>query len=257
VDLSKVKILIMDEVDRMFHMGQTPDIKTIFLNLPKPKSTDPNQRMQVMMFTATLMGKSINLVARFAPRHERIDLNWNLKAPKSVRQVVYEVTHRRKRALLTYLLRRKGSLKGKKVLVFCRTRLRVVNLTEHLKSQGFQLESIFKSQSLATRQKNIDLFRDNHIKLLISTELMARGIDIPDLEVVINFDVPHEPEEYIHRIGRTGRVGRDGLAITFVAKKSFLVKIGRQITEINEKEFIKKIQDLMEKRILISKIPGP
>jgi len=107
---------------------------------------------------------------------------------------------------------------------------------------------IFSGQSLETRQKNIDLFRDDHIKILISTELMARGIDIPNLPVVVNYDVPHIPEEYLHRIGRTGRAGKEGFAITLVAKDSFPVTVAQYVTEINEKEYILNIEKLLEKK---------
>eukprot|EP01124_Arcella_intermedia_P021074 TRINITY_DN2886_c0_g1_i1.p1 TRINITY_DN2886_c0_g1~~TRINITY_DN2886_c0_g1_i1.p1 ORF type:complete len:713 (-),score=196.30 TRINITY_DN2886_c0_g1_i1:77-2215(-) len=255
IDLSHVKMFVLDEVDRMLYLGHAPEIKGIFLNLPKPN--DAVHKLQVVMFTATLMGKAMNLISRFAPNHERIDLNWNLNPSPTVTQKGYYVDSNRKRALLLYLLRRKGSLKNKKVLVFCRTRQRVVNLAEVLKTEGFLAEPLFKSQSLETRQKNIQMFKDNQLKILVSTDVMSRGMDIQDLEVVVNFDVPYLPEEYIHRIGRTGRAGRPGEAITLISKKPFFVTVGKDISEINELALMQNIEKLLEKKVHTSKVPGP
>jgi len=121
LNLSEVKILVLDEVDRMLDMGLFPELKKVYTLLPKPKKREKHT-MQVMMFTATLVSKVFELVGRFAPRHQRIDLNWDLKPPEKVRQVIYKVHTHRKYSLLLYLLRRKGPLKENKILVFCRTK---------------------------------------------------------------------------------------------------------------------------------------
>eukprot|EP01125_Pyxidicula_operculata_P002285 TRINITY_DN12184_c0_g1_i1.p1 TRINITY_DN12184_c0_g1~~TRINITY_DN12184_c0_g1_i1.p1 ORF type:complete len:738 (-),score=182.79 TRINITY_DN12184_c0_g1_i1:23-2236(-) len=259
IDLSKVKIFVLDEVDRMLDLGHAADIKKIFLNLPRPQKgkNRAEDRMQVMMYSATLMGKIHTLVYRYAPYHEKIDLNWDLKVPETVRQVTYFVEYRRKRALLFYLLRRRGSLKEKKVLVFCRTSVRVRNLAQSLIEEGFSANCIYRSQDTDVRMRNIEDFRKNQLQILVSTDLMSRGIDIPDIDCVINFDVPHITEEYIHRIGRTGRIGKDGQAITFVSKSPIVVSVSNRVVGIDEKEYLRNIEKLLEKRIPTSKVPGP
>jgi ATP-dependent RNA helicase RhlE len=243
----------------MLDMGHMPDIKNLFQNLPSAKMPLKGEKthMQVMMYTATLMPKIMNLISRFAPQNEKIDLNWDMKPPTEIHSVVYHVTSRRKHSLLAYLLRRKGSLKDKKVLVFARTGQRVINLAESLMKDGIKAHYIHRRLSLSARRTAVDGFRDNNFQVLISTDLMARGMDIADIYCVVNYDVPFIPEEYLHRIGRVGRAGRSGLAITFVSKTLETVEFANRVVQLDENEYIKKIEELLGRRILVSKIPGP
>lgn len=257
IDLTHVRSLALDEVDRMLAMGMFPEVRHLFKAMPRPQSRrDPN-RMQVFMFTATLVPRVSELIKRFAPYHIRIDLNKAMNVAERVQQNFYAVGPRRKHALLTYLLRRRGSIKGMQTLVFCRTRQRVDRLTEQLAEEGFSVAGIHGEQSLSSRQEAIDSFKQGQKQVLIATEIMARGMDIPQLPVVINYDMPHSPEEYIHRIGRTARAGNTGTAISFVSSEPTLVEVGKRLVELDETHYLTAISTFLQKPIRTSKVPGP
>jgi len=177
----------------------------------------------------------------------------------SVEHLCFEVSARRKQALLLYLIRRKGktSLQEKQALIFTRTRQRADRLAEALRHFGFEATSIHKGLSMCKRKAVIDEFKNSTIQFLIATDVMSRGIDIPFLPFVINFDTPTNPEDYIHRLGRTGRAERTGMAITFVSKKPMILSVGHQVVELNEQHLIKNIEKLLQTSIRIGKVPGP
>lgn len=257
IDLTHVRTLALDEVDRMLAMGMFPEVRHLFKAMPRPQNrSDPN-RMQVFMFTATLVPRVSELIKRFAPYHVRVDLNKTMNVAERVQQHFYNVGPRRKHALLTYLLRRRGSIKGMQTLVFCRTRQRVDRLVAQLTEEGFSVAGIHGEQSLSSRQGTIDRFREGETQVLVSTEIMARGMDIPQLPVVINYDMPHSPEEYIHRIGRTARAGNTGTAISFVSSEPTLIEVGKRLVELDETHYLKSISELLDKPIRVSKVPGP
>lgn len=257
IDLTHVRSLALDEVDRMLAMGMFPEVRHLFKAMPRPQSRRDTNRMQVCMFTATLVPRVSELIKRFAPYHIRVDLNKAMNVAGRVQQHFYSVGPRRKHALLTYLLRRRGSIKGMQTLVFCRTRQRVDRLAAQLAEEGFSVAGIHGEQSLSTRQSAIDGFREGSTQVLIATEIMARGMDIPQLPVVINYDMPHSPEEYIHRIGRTARAGNTGTAMSFVSSEPTLVEVGKRLVELDESHYLTAISNFLQKDIRTSKVPGP
>lgn len=257
IDLTHVRSLALDEVDRMLAMGMFPEVRHLFKAMPRPQSRRDTNRMQVFMFTATLVPRVSELIKRFAPHHIRVDLNKAMNVAGRVTQHFYSVGPRRKHALLTYLLRRRGSIKGLQTLVFCRTRQRVDRLAAQLAEEGFSVAGIHGEQSLSSRQNAIDGFREGGTQVLIATEIMARGMDIPQLPVVINYDMPHSPEEYIHRIGRTARAGNTGTAISFVSSEPTLVEVGKRLVELDETHYLTAISNFLQKQIHTTKVPGP
>jgi superfamily II DNA/RNA helicase len=257
IDLSRVKCVVLDEVDKMLQLGHFPDVKGLFTYLPKPQRGKETDKMQVTMMSATLVPQIEELIQRFAPEGITIDLNEDMQAAENVKNIVYLVTNRRKYALLRYLLKRRGSMKGKQCLIFCRTKQRVNRLAEALKIDNFNAEGIHRDLPLKKRQKIIESFTKGEIRCLVSTEVMARGIDVPGLPFVVNYDVPFVPEEFVHRIGRTGRAGNPGTAITLVGRQPIISKLGGRVTEINEIDYLKKIEAFLKRKLNPTKVPGP
>ncbi|KAF0975169.1 hypothetical protein FDP41_005922 [Naegleria fowleri] len=257
-NLKTVRYLVLDECDRMLNMGFLPELKRIYENLPKPNESE--EPMQVLMFSATLTRDVEDLVCRFAPTHKMINLNQEFKIPETIKHIKYFVSKKElKFKLLLYLLGRKGSLKNKKVLVFCRTRDKVERLTENLTKRGYKAIGIHKEKSLAFRTKAIKSFSlpdNSECQILVSTDVLARGIDVPDLPFVINYDVPAKPEDYVHRVGRTGRAGQEGMAFSFIAKVPIITHVGGRLVELNEEHFIKTVEQFISQRIEERKIPG-
>lgn len=257
IDLTHVRSLALDEVDRMLAMGMFPEVRHLFKAMPRPQGHRDPERMQVFMFSATLVPRVAELVKRFAPHHARVDLNRAMNVADRVQQHFYQVGPRRKHALLTYLLRRKGSMKGQQVLVFCRTRQRVERLAAQLVEERFLASGIHGDQTLSQRQRIIDDFKDGKTQILVSTELMARGMDIPLLPFVVNYDLPHSPEEYVHRIGRTARAGNTGTAFSFISTEPTLLEVGKRLVELDEQQYLKSIASFLQKKLYLSKVPGP
>jgi superfamily II DNA/RNA helicase len=257
INLRHVNFLVLDEVDRMLGMGLFPDVRNIYTYLPKPNKGRQGN-MQVVMMSATLMPRIEDLMVRFAPYHVKVDLNQDFNTAQNVKNIIYSVKNRKKYALLVYLLKRKGSMKGQQCLVFCRTKQRIERLVEHLKKDGFSAEAIHGDLTLSRRQNLVESFKEKQLQILVASDVMSRGIDYPDLPFVVNFDLPHLPEEFIHRIGRTGRAGRSGVAYTLLGSEAMLIKIGNQVVALNERDFLKKIENLMGKRLSVApKVPGP
>ncbi|KAG2392722.1 hypothetical protein C9374_011447 [Naegleria lovaniensis] len=256
--LKTVRYLILDECDRMLNMGFLPELKRIYEHLPKPNET--KEPMQVFMFSATLTRDVEDLVCRFAPTHKMINLNQEFKIPETIKHIKYFVSKKElKFKLLLYLLGRKGSLKNKKVLIFCRTRDKVERMAENLTNRGYKAIGIHKEKSLAFRTKAIKSFSlpdNSECQILVATDVLARGIDVPDLPFVINYDVPAKPEDYVHRVGRTGRAGQEGMAFSFIAKVPIITKVGGRLVELNEEHFIKTVEQFISQRIEERKIPG-
>lgn len=265
LNLDRVQNFILDECDRMLNMGFIADIRDIHSYIPKPPpGSEPKPsfttRIQTLLYTATLVPKVQEFIKALVPNHFLCNLNKEIDSAKEVEHLLFLVTARKKHALLKYLCKRKGklSLKDKQALIFCRTRQRVERLAAQLSEEdGLNAKSIHKGLSISKRETIIEEFREGKIQLLVATDVMARGIDIPYLPFVINYDVPNIPEDYIHRIGRTGRAGNTGMALTFVSKEPQIIEIGKNLTEINELQYIFSIERLLKKRIRIGKVPGP
>ena len=204
IDLSNLEILVIDEADRMFDMGFLPDIRKILKCLLKPRQT--------LLFSATIPNDIRKLVKEIL--HNPVTVQIGHRAPAAtVSHSLYPVKQHLKTKLLTEILYR---MKSKSVLVFTRTKHRTERIAQKLKGAGFRVASLQGDLSQSRRQAALDGFRTGAVKILVATDIAARGIDILHISHVINYDMPENTDAYIHRIGRTGRVNKSGDALTLV-----------------------------------------
>ncbi len=207
MQLGNVRYLILDEADRMLDMGFMPDVEKILRRTPRARQT--------ALFSAT-MPTVVRIISR---RHMRnpvaVEVRPEIRTVAEVDQVYYEVAQRDKPAGLALILEQQ---QPERAIVFCRTQMAVDKLLRFLGARGFTVEAVHGSMSQQHRERVIADFRAGTLPLLVATNVAARGLDIPDVSHVINYDIPEESESYIHRIGRTARMGREGKAITFVAE---------------------------------------
>ncbi len=209
VDLSTVSMLVLDEADLMLEMGFISDVEYIMTHLPAERLT--------ALFSATMPDPIVQLAQRHLRKPEMLRLSRPraLTVPE-VTQVFYEVPFHRKVDALCRVLDAK---RPERALVFCATKRMVDEVVELLQGRGYFSEGLHGDMSQAAREKSLKAFRVGQTEVLVATDVAARGLDIPDVSHVVNFDIPPDPEYYVHRIGRTARVGRLGEAITFVTPR--------------------------------------
>jgi ATP-dependent RNA helicase RhlE len=205
VNLGLVEVLVLDEADRMLDMGFLPDIRRILELLPA--------RRQNLLFSATFSEDIRNLSGSILHDPAKVEVSPRDTAAEAVRQLVYPVDRDRKEALLAHLIR-KDDLR--QVLVFTRTKLAASRLAARLDREGIDAVAIHSDRSQPERTRALEGFKTGEIRVLVATDVAARGLDIEDLPVVVNFELPWNPQDYIHRIGRTGRAGATGEAISLV-----------------------------------------
>ncbi|RKP38343.1 DEAD/DEAH box helicase domain protein, partial [Dimargaris cristalligena] len=220
LDLSRLRHFVVDECDRLFGLGFLPDVQAIWQALPRPDHR-MQRTVQMVITSATIVPAVHNFILRVAPVHRLLDLNATLAVPKTVTQLLYEVSKPRKLSLLLHFLKRRGnvSLREGKVLVFTRTISRCERIAEGLREKRYTAAALNSDCTNAQRKAILTDFALGHISVVVATDIATRGLDIPGLTHVINFDVPNNVEDYIHRVGRTGRAGEKGTAITFVCKE--------------------------------------
>jgi len=204
--LDKIKMVILDEADRMLDMGFLEDIKTVLSHAPVERQT--------VLFSATLPGPIKTLIKTFTRNPVNLHIESQALTVPAIEQVYYEVDRRSKLEVLCRLIDIEDIKFG---LIFCATKMMVDDLTDHLIARGYSADKLHGDISQAAREKVMAKFRKHRFEFLVATDVAARGLDIDDIEVVFNYDLPHDGEDYVHRIGRTGRAGRSGRAVTFVA----------------------------------------
>ncbi len=229
VDLSQVEILVLDEADRMLDMGFINDIKKILAKLPSTR--------QNLLFSATYSNEIKQLAQQLLNDPTLIEVARQNTATETVSQLVHPVDRARKRELLTHLIDRG---EWKQVLVFTRTKHSANRLSKQLEQSGITAAAIHGNKSQAQRTKALKSFKTNDIRVLVATDIAARGLDIDQLPHVINFELPNVAEDYVHRIGRTGRAGNEGEAISLVCvdELKLLSGIERLINREIKKEII-------------------
>jgi len=204
VRLDTVLTFIVDEADRMLDMGFIRDVRKIVAHLPKQR--------QSMLFSATMPDDVVKLVGDMLKAPERIEVTPQSKTADRIEQKLYHVPAMQKRQLLSELLK---DLAMNRVIVFTRTKHGANKVAEHLSRTGVSSDAIHGNKSQNARQRALEAFRNGKVRVLVATDIAARGIDIDDISHVVNFELPNEPESYVHRIGRTARAGGEGIAISF------------------------------------------
>ena len=207
VKFDEIEVLILDEADRMLDMGFIRDIRRILALLPK--------RRQNLMFSATFSNEIRKLAKTICHNPIEIDVAPRNSTVKLISQKMYNIDKPRKVDLLSSLLRSNAD----QTLVFSRTKHGANKLVKRLSRDNISAAAIHGNKSQAQRTKALDAFKQNKVQVLVATDIAARGIDIDQLATVINFDLPHVPEDYVHRIGRTGRAGLSGVAISLVTNE--------------------------------------
>ncbi|MCH8073569.1 MAG: DEAD/DEAH box helicase [Proteobacteria bacterium] len=229
IDLFRIEILVLDEADRMLDMGFIRDIRKIFKFLPKER--------QNLLFSATFSDDIRRLAANLLNAPTEIQVAARNQPVERVRQIVHPVDKRRKRELLSHCI---GAGHWKQVLVFTRTKHGANRLAEQLSMDGLNAEAIHGNKSQAARTRALRDFKAGKVRVLVATDIAARGLDIDRLPHVVNYELPHVPEDYVHRIGRTARAGQEGHAISLVCvdEQKLLGDIERLLNREIERKII-------------------
>ncbi|HSR01933.1 MAG TPA: DEAD/DEAH box helicase [Methylophilaceae bacterium] len=229
VQLGQVKYLVLDEADRMLDMGFMPDLKKILALLPKQRQT--------LMFSATFSKEIKKLSDDFLKTPVLIEVARSNATSENVSQKAYEADQKQKQNILVSLLKEQ---KTQQVIIFTKTKLTASRLSRALEREGIKADAIHGDKNQKERIAALDAFKDGLITALVATDVAARGLDISDLPMVINYEIPSAPEDYVHRIGRTGRAGASGIAISLVSD--------------DEEKYFSEIEKLIKKSIPREKI---
>lgn len=211
VSLSKVQVLVLDEADRMLDMGFWPSVRRIMHALP--------EKRQTLLFSATIPPSIKSTIDALLRDPAYVEIARVGQTADTVEEHLCPVTQGQKAQLLEKLVRSGGASgeRPERVLVFCRTKHRVDDVSKILKSSGLKVDVMHADRPQKAREKALERFREGKVQVLVATDVMSRGIDVEGIDAVVNFDVPMDPEDYVHRIGRTGRAGATGHAYTFMA----------------------------------------
>ena len=231
IDLSTIRMLVLDEADQMLHMGFLPEVDDIIYETFSSRQT--------MLFSATIPEEIKSLAKKYMVEPEFIEVKAKKVTVEEVKQVVIETTDRRKQATLLHLIQEHRPFLA---IIFCRTKIRVSKLHDALIANGYESDELHGDLSQSKREKAMKRFRDAKSQFLVATDVAARGLDVEGVTHVFNYDIPTDVESYVHRIGRTGRAGGDGVAFTFVAPKDL--------------EFLRMIEKGIHQRLEIQVIKG-
>jgi len=233
IDLSQVEILVLDEADRMLDMGFIHDIRKILALLP------PKQERQSLLFSATFSNEIKNLSHKILNHPELIEVARRNATVELIEQRVHPVDKNRKREMLSHMI---GAGNWRQVLVFTRTKHGANRLAKQLGMDGLSATAIHGNKSQGARTRALDDFKKGNVRVLVATDIAARGLDIDQLPHVVNYELPNVPEDYVHRIGRTGRAGREGEAVSLVAP--------------DEQKLLRDIERLIKRQIPSEVLPG-
>ena len=229
VSLSNIEVLVLDEADRMLDMGFAPDIRKIMKSIP--------DKRQTMLFSATMPKEIETIAERFMEDPTRIEISRSGATPAEVSHEMFLIENRDKSRLLAVQLKQCSG----PVLVFTRTKRMASKLTVRVNNMGFAAAEIHSNRSQGQRQHALEGFKRGRYQILIATDIAARGIDVSGIELVVNYDMPANSEDYVHRIGRTGRAGKTGHAISFATTE--------------QRGYVGSIERFMKTKMAISSLP--
>jgi ATP-dependent RNA helicase DeaD len=251
--LDKITMVVLDEADEMLNMGFEEDIETILKDIPEGRQT--------ILFSATMNKRILEITKKYLKEPKNIKIKSKELTVDRIEQISLEVKQKMKDEIVMRLIDLNDP---KKAVVFCNTKKKVDNLIEKLKNNGYKAECLHGDIKQAQRDRIMKRFKQGEFQILVATDVVARGIDVEELELVINYDIPQEEEYYVHRIGRTGRNGKIGKAYTFVVgkEKSKLLNIQKyantkiikgkiptleEINKVKNQKIVDNIEEMIEK----------
>ncbi len=254
IKLNNVKMVILDEADEMLNMGFEEDIETILKDVPENRQT--------VLFSATMSKRILEISKKYLNKPKNIKIDAKQLTVEKIKQVAIEVKAKMKDETVCRIL---DVIEPKKAVVFCNTKKKADSLIDVLKLKGYKAECLHGDIKQSQRDKIMKKMRSGDTQILVATDVAARGIDVKNLELVINYDIPQELEYYVHRIGRTGRNGRNGIAYTFFTGKektklkeiekyaNTQISLGtiptlKEVEKVKAKKMVKNIEDIIQKQ---------